>query len=243
MNNGILINKYLTRQKFDSDYFGFNIYQLKKLDELTKNILQEIIQSAAKKNIQLITCLINPLNRELIKLLQELGFVLADIKLTYFKDISNISAPSLDLQEINITTDLKQLKSIAKKSFLFSRVFHEYFPKNKSKNWYVTWLVNSINNLQKKIFIAKWENKAAGFIICKKRGTFGIIELIAADRKMQNKGLGTNLIQQSIKWFKENNINKISVSTQAENLRSQIFYQKLGFRLLDIKNWYYKKII
>lgn len=242
MNSDILINDYLVKQEFESDYFGFNIYKLKGLNKINEVILKEIIQLASRKNIQLITCLVNPINRTLIKLLKKLGFALQNIKVTYSKNISDTPTPHIGLQEIDITNDLKYLRLIAKKSFLFSRVFNNYFPEKKSKYWYAAWLTNSIDKPNKIILVVKWKNIPSGFIICKKRKTVGIIELIAINRAVQNKGLGTNLILQSIKWFKKNKINKISVSTQAENLRSQIFYQKLGFIISNIKTWHYKSV-
>lgn len=234
--------KFLLHQQFDSEYFGFEIYQLTKLTEISEKILHQILKYAYNKHIRIITCLIPAANKNINNTLEHSGFTMQEIKVTYKMNVASGTQSTVKLKPININNDLPQLQLIAGNSFEFSRVFNHYFPKEKARKWYVTWLINAIHDPDKTIFVVRTNNLPSGFIICKKKGQTGIIDLIAVDPKHHNQGLGTNLVYQGINWFKSLRINEIITSTQGENLKAQIFYQKLGFMIFDIKKWYYKLV-
>lgn len=76
-------------------------------------------------------------------------------------------------------------------------------------------------------FICKQDGKVAGLI------TYHIendeCEIVTLDSKINNKGLGTQLIQKVIDVAKENLCNRVWLITTNDNLHAIRFYQKRGF--------------
>ena len=58
------------------------------------------------------------------------------------------------------------------------------------------------------------------------------IESFYIEEKYRNKGIGTNLINEFIKYSKNLNIKYISIDNFVENSCAKYLYNKLGFKLL-----------
>jgi ribosomal protein S18 acetylase RimI-like enzyme len=68
-----------------------------------------------------------------------------------------------------------------------------------------------------------------GFIICNVSGVTGEISLIGVANEAQGKGIGSALVINAMDWFRRNNVNLVTVRTQAGNSRAIKFYERLGF--------------
>ncbi|KKP32570.1 MAG: hypothetical protein UR23_C0058G0005 [Candidatus Roizmanbacteria bacterium GW2011_GWA2_32_13] len=80
------------------------------------------------------------------------------------------------------------------------------------------------------LFAKTDKNKIIGFITLKLIGGKCLIDLIAVNPKYQNKGVGTLLISKAIKSFSDY---KITVGTEAENIKAVNFYLKNNFKIVD----------
>jgi ribosomal protein S18 acetylase RimI-like enzyme len=58
------------------------------------------------------------------------------------------------------------------------------------------------------------------------------LQFIALDSNYQGKGLGTKMVKELVKLFKSSNINYFKVGTKKNNLLSNKFYRKLGYKYL-----------
>jgi GNAT superfamily N-acetyltransferase len=81
-------------------------------------------------------------------------------------------------------------------------------------------------------FIALIDGKTAGLI------TYIIenskCEIVSLDSILENKGIGTRLIELAVETAKKNGCNSIWLITTNDNLRAISFYEKRGFELVQI---------
>ncbi|MDO8055786.1 MAG: GNAT family N-acetyltransferase, partial [Candidatus Hermodarchaeota archaeon] len=61
-----------------------------------------------------------------------------------------------------------------------------------------------------------------------KDGT-GFLSRIAVTQALQQQGLGSNLVEFCLRWFRERNVRQIDLNTQDFNVSAQRLYQKFGF--------------
>ena len=136
----------------------------------------------------------------------------------------------------------EKIQSISKKSFIYSRFYNDNMLK-KSDEIYSEWTKNSFNK-KDKFFCVYKEHEILGYSIFSIKDECLTIELIAIDNNDKSKGIGTSLLQQVENYALENNIKKIKVGTQLDNIKAQNFYIKNGFKhcaVNSIYHWWPKK--
>ncbi|WHY87110.1 GNAT family N-acetyltransferase [Neobacillus novalis] len=71
----------------------------------------------------------------------------------------------------------------------------------------------------------------------------GIVELknIAIIEDYRGKGIGKLVINESFDLYKMKGLNKMLVGTANSSIANIAFYQKLGFRMVEIKKNFFKK--
>jgi ribosomal protein S18 acetylase RimI-like enzyme len=60
-------------------------------------------------------------------------------------------------------------------------------------------------------------------------GPCALIEELVVNEGARGQGVGRALIQAAIDWARAQGCSEIEVSTEADNLKAQAFYQRLGF--------------
>jgi ribosomal protein S18 acetylase RimI-like enzyme len=82
-----------------------------------------------------------------------------------------------------------------------------------------------------------------GFVLYDKDKIIGLItyritnnscEILSIDSKIENKGIGTALVEKVIEFAKNNKCSLIHVITTNDNLRAIGFFKKRGFRLVKL---------
>ncbi|MEJ2560700.1 MAG: GNAT family N-acetyltransferase [Anaerolineae bacterium] len=86
------------------------------------------------------------------------------------------------------------------------------------------------------IFVAKNDNgHVVGLLTISQRWTLwhtgpcALIEELVVDEGVRGQGVGRALIQAAIDWAKTQRCSEVEVSTEADNLKAQAFYRRLGF--------------
>ena len=95
--------------------------------------------------------------------------------------------------------------------------------------------------LEDELITIKEEKQICGFITLKRKfeQTYEI-SWLAVEKECQGKGIGTRLIEESIEYLKQKNVQLIMVKTLAETVdykpyeKTRAFYEKNGFLPLDI---------
>lgn len=91
------------------------------------------------------------------------------------------------------------------------------------------------------VYMADFKGQTVGcYVLCNAGGEITEIKNIAVDEKFQGKGLGTFLLHDAIKRAKWSGFKKIIIGTGNSSIGQLYLYQKVGFRITDIKADFFK---
>ena len=111
----------------------------------------------------------------------------------------------------------------------------------KSLQLYITWIENSIfRGYANECLLLMENNRLAGIHTLKIKNNTGYVDLIGVCNNYQGMGLGKILLYKGIEWLQKQNVEKIEVVTEAENIPATVFYQKNGFIVDNIELIYHK---
>lgn len=132
------------------------------------------------------------------------------------------------------------LGPIAMVSHESSRFFRDPQLREKAPGLFVEWISKSLDSKDKTVLLAKHQGSPAGYsVVGMPRDDEARIELIAVAEDARGRGLGTNLVLGSVNVAKAAGALSISVVTQASNLAAMSFYQKLGFKVVEVGLWFH----
>ena len=85
------------------------------------------------------------------------------------------------------------------------------------------------------------QNRICGYSISSLQDYEGEIDSIYIKEKSRRKGIGSDLMSECIKWFKENSVKRIKVGVAFGNEEVFPFYEKFGFfprvTFMTSKHW------
>ena len=222
----------LTVQKlnFDSELFGYEVASC-KLTEACTEIPAEIVD----------------LNAELTYLISDeklnIGLPCVDEKTFLGRPISaNQMMPNeAILLKDNNTETYNQLLDLAYQSGIYSRFKTDIGFKNQEfEKLYKIWLDKSIEGLAADaIYVVERENRKVGFITLQVKDNAADIGLIAVDENYRGESLGGKLIQAGINWALNQQLNRLTVTTQKQNAQAMNFYHKNGFEVIRTQYIYH----
>ena len=139
--------------------------------------------------------------------------------------------------ELEIKDKATQLSRIAKDSFRINRFSRDRnFPSEFNSRVYESWLQSCLANGEN-ILCSFRKNKLLGFIIVS--DTIGtplecfncsFVELIAVDKSVKRKSVGSDLLKKAALKFLAKNIQTLHANTDSQNLGAIKFFQAAGFR-------------
>lgn len=234
--------------EWDSEFFGRRIGTVASGGLVPENITAIEDWSRANR-IDCLYFLANAEDQPGVRLAEDLGFRLVDIRLMLENEMSRIelSRSSENVRRAQ-PSDIPVLKRIAGLSHHNTRFYCDsHFPVERCNQMYETWIEKSCNGiLADSVLVAESDGKAAGYISCKlnQDGT-GEIGLAAVAANTRGKGLGGQLVRSSLQWFAAARAHKVMVVTQGRNIQAQRLYQGNGFFTrnmhLSYHRWYYYK--
>ena len=93
---------------------------------------------------------------------------------------------------------------------------------------------NSLNKtFAEKVFYINSEETIGGFVTVQRDGNTAKIGLIAVNPNIQGKGIGTKLLQAAEYYAIKNNMDKMLIPTQKENISACSFYKKNGYSVKE----------
>jgi dTDP-4-amino-4,6-dideoxy-D-galactose acyltransferase len=142
----------------------------------------------------------------------------------------------------SVPADIPALRSIAKVSFRITRFYNDpNFPSELCDALYETWIEKSCTRIDETVLVAENQKDPIGFISCKfVDQNQGEIGLVGVQPDWQGKGLGQELISESLSWFSDKGVSLVKVVTQGRNSQAQRLYQRCGFLTDTIQIWYHK---
>ncbi|WP_340696529.1 GNAT family N-acetyltransferase [Flavobacterium gyeonganense] len=106
---------------------------------------------------------------------------------------------------------------------------------------YIRWIENSLTDKSKfDVLVAVIDDLIEGFItLIKKSETVVEISLLAVSQESRGKGIGKQLIVESISRSKEAGLDEIRVTTQLDNIPAMSLYKSANFKIIESINIYH----
>lgn len=129
--------------------------------------------------------------------------------------------------------DISMIKELWEKNRRYHECTSKYFSSDYSDLIFEERMafLKEIDPNSIKITVAFSDEKAVGYCISIKSETESEAEMLSlhVDKKFRGKGIGRELSNDHIKWFKENECEHIKVVVSQENYNTIEFYKSLGF--------------
>ena len=232
---------------WDTNFFGVKSAKIYLNKEISDKDLEEIKKYIENNKYKFITIENHSNKDKNNKIISHLeNAFLVDVNIQFQKEIkANVKLKNVENIYIkNSHEKNNDIINIASESFYYSRFISDTNLKNGNKV-YSEWAINSFEKVDKYFCCYKYKNKIEGFLLFSidKKNKSILLELIAIDSKIKNKGIGTKLINNLEVFAIENDIKIINVGTQLNNLQAQNFYEKNGFKHKEnnsIYHWWKK---
>lgn len=243
-----MIHFYL--DKFDTELLKKNAYKL--IIGAEGDFLKEAPDAFRTIQAPAMICCISEFSTDNIDGLQENGFKFISTKNTYHTAISSLKTVNDEINKLEIIRltevrgnelpDIESFDALIRVIAEKGRFYKDAgIPKDDALMVYKKWVFNSLfNGFADEVILLKIDEKIAGFISLKDRDGIGTIDLIMIDNQFQGRGLGSALLSHTKDYFLGKDISTISVETEAENIQSNIFYQKNGFILKNFQLIFHK---
>jgi ribosomal protein S18 acetylase RimI-like enzyme len=239
------------QDSFDTRILGKSAYKLIiPAEGISSERLASLLSEIEKPSM---ICCFTPYDPLTVELLYTSGFRFISTKNVYIK---KTDATSLEAQTIYGSFKLVRLSKdeLGGHQLDFSRMVSTIaakgryskdirIPEDKPLMVYREWINNSIHNsFADEVMILLSDQTIAGMITLKIREENGTIDLIIVDPAFQGMGIGKRLLTESQQYFSEIGAKALLVETEAENIGSNIFYQRNGFILQDFQLVFHKHI-
>lgn len=237
-------DSYLQLLEWDSAFFGKKIARA-AVEKITKDSVNALIAESNANQVDCLYLLLDADESDKIRLSEESGFQLVDIRVTLTRSIQPEPSPwssSSTSIRLAVEGDIGMLRSIAAANHGDSRFYSDgRFPAKLCDELYATWIEKSCKGYADAVLVAVRNGEASGYISChiNKDGS-GQIGLVGVSSICQGAGLGRALIDESLRWFASAGGNRIEVVTQGKNIGAQRLYQKSGFLTDRLQLWYHK---
>lgn len=178
---------------------------------------------------------------------QEFAFVgcsiryhLGEHKLKETGKIDFVANNSLIIRDYD-PADLESIQRIARTGHRHSHFFQEpRFGFEQTQNLFSQWLEKCANGAGEHIWVAEQDGEVLGFSSCLLSNMLfpyiqkkiGIIDFIVVGPNAQGLGVGKQLLQHTLEWFRDR-VDDVELRTMADNLQAIRFYESHGFRALS----------
>ena len=226
--------------EWDSRFFDLRIARV-RAHHLKQDEIAGLLHWCSTEHIDCLYFLAASDDPETIRLAEKNQFHLVDIRVTFEHSLTELKPSSAVIRKVK-AGDLAVLKRIAGVSFTDSRFYNDsHFSRECCSELYATWIERSCEGYADVVLVADKDGAPAGFVTCSlKPDGAGNIGLIAVDADSRDRGLGRELVNAALAYFRDCGATKATVITQGRNLASQRFYQRCGFLTASVQLWYHR---
>ncbi|WP_420549394.1 GNAT family N-acetyltransferase [Curvivirga sp.] len=208
---------------FETEIFGKPVWRLNDI-----SCAREVVHLAQKQNVTIISYRENG-SEEDLSFLEQAGFYSVEMLTTLERKINPETKWPDHIQIANID-DASSVAEIAGKCFSDDRYHIDKAIDNKIADAIKSqWMYNAVSGRADIVFLYKEAGKILGFNSCMLRDKVASIDLIGVLPNLQRRGVGKALVQAMENHY-AGKAAFLRLGTQAANLKSQKFYQKLGFQ-------------
>lgn len=229
---------------WDSNFFGFRVAKIIP-SQLNGPALDGVLEQLRSNRITLAYWASDPNDDESQTAAKTAGLFLADKKVTYVRDISDLNISSVDrdetIEEYLGSSLNEDLVSLALQSGLYSRFrVDPKIPANKFEQLYWLWIEKSVNKtIAESVLIKKISGKIIGMVTAGVKNNRGDIGLIAVDESARGMKIGEKLVNAALHWSVARGHKTAQVVTQGVNKAACSLYEKCGYQAEKIENMYH----
>ena len=233
---------------WDTNFFGFRIARVVG-HQLDPQRTHDILEWCKTQEIRCVYFLADSDHPSTVRLAEDNGFRQVDIRVTLQCDMRDRRAMYRnDSSEVaNLRTalskDIPTLQAIAGASHTDTRFYADpLFPRQSCQALYETWIKGSCEGDADVVLVAELEEQPVGYVSCHlfSNSSHGQIGLVGVASQAQGRGVGRALIECSLDWFAEQEVELVRIVTQGHNVPSQRLYQQCGFLSYSVQLWYHK---
>ncbi len=231
---------------WDSDHFGFPVAKI--VTELDDSSLNETLANARAAGIRLVYYLSSEDHPVPPAFLREFSGLLVDRRVTYGKagldEADPLLASSWSIGEFPRVPPTKELLELAVAAGASSRfAVDSRISRSKSVELYESWMRQSSLGEMADCVLGAFE--AGPFSPCLGMITLAFAEdearigLIAVQAKARGKGIGLALMHAAHRKMVEGGICRAVVFTQLANVPACRLYERCGYRVWNLQNYYH----
>ena len=230
--------------QWDSDFFGVPVASLDG-GHLQAETSKIVFDWCLKENIRCLYFLADGTDPHTLQCAFNAGFKFIDVRVEMEYDLNNVlktEIPSLKIKQVTKKEQLNNILAFASKSHTDSRFFKDLnFDRIKCEKLYEEWIDRDFEKGNVLGFFPDDGEIVKGYITFTMMSPdFARIGLIAVEDQFRGKGVGLELLSETIAKSKKLNAKKLIVVTQASNTSALRLYEKAGFRMSDAKLWFHK---
>ena len=224
---------------WDSQFFGLRIARLTE-HRLTREGVAAADRWCKTNAVDCLYFLADSGDAQTESLAKAYGFQLVDIRVTMGR-VPGHSGPTPAVRPF-LPADAASLRAIARVSHRDSRFYHDArFPRWQCDALYETWIDSSSSGWADTVLVAECDGAPAGYVSCHLAPpSGGSIGLVAVAQDYQRRGLGRQLVDASLDYFRRHRVARATVVTQERNVASQRLYQRCGFVTESVQLWYHR---
>ncbi len=229
----------IERLDWDSNFFDMQIGRVNVSSEEEVNLLAGQ-QTMLKNSYDLVYVFAK----------QGLDFSVANAKLVDEKVVYTLSNNTIHFEanhniilwesDKGVTDDLLHLALVSGKYSRFR--LDEKFPKGSYERLYSCWIEQSVNGkIASGVLCYMIDDVPKGLVTVSNNNDKCTIGLVAIHEDLQNKGIGTVMMQHVLNYADNMHCGHISVATQLENVAACRLYEKAGFKVesvMDVWHWW-----
>lgn len=225
--------------EWDSTFFGSRIARVTE-PALTEADAAAVEDWCQQERIDCLYWLIDAGDLPSIRVAEQHRFQLVDIRMTLRLAVPAQIDDSIASLHLASAEDLAALQAIARVAHTDSRFFaDERFPRQRCEELYAVWLERDMR--EGALWVADADGQPEGYITCRIREDgIGQIGLLGVGAQARGRGIGANLVKQSVRWFREQGMDTVVVVTQGRNARAQRTYQHAGFVTDHVQIWFHR---
>jgi dTDP-4-amino-4,6-dideoxy-D-galactose acyltransferase len=225
---------------WDSEFFGVPTGRVRG-DTLDAARVSQIDVWARGRRISWLYFLARSDDPATVRLAEEAGFRLVDVRMTFERDVG-VAVPPVSGIRAFAAGDMVALRMIARGAFTDTRFYADgHIPRERCDDLYDRWTVRSCEGASDRVLVAVAGGRAVGYVTCDlNRAGRGTIGLIGVAEDFRGRGIGQRLVEGAVAWAAERGLARLSVVTQGRNVGAQRLYQRCGFMTAAVELYFHK---
>jgi len=228
---------------WDTKILGFSVAKILP-NQLDPDTLSQILRELKSQQVKLVCWASDSQDQVSQQAAQQSNGFLADEKVTYLLNLKTVGVAHVRPREVEVysetypNSDLENL-AIA----IGERSRYGADPKilrQQMETVYKTWIANAAKKeVAKIVLVIKREQKIIGMVAIAEKNGRGDLSLVAVDADYRGQQLGQHLVNAAQLWCIENGYQVSQVVTQKNNISACKLYEKCGYSIEKIENYYH----